>query len=111
MQWIYNSIAGVCHHMTRLANPLLYSLGYKVIYVHGFMCKLNPDFDISNGHAWSLIKVDGKCYPFDATWGIFSGKLSVCHVFRGFFDKDIGFDDSDNTRFANDSNESGKYIK
>ena len=108
---IYNARAGVCHHMTRLANALLYSLGYKVIYVHGFMCKYSTEFELSNGHAWSLIKVDGKWYPIDTTWGIFSGKLPVCHAFRGFFDKDIGFDGSDNIRFANDSHESGKYIK
>ena len=33
-------------------------------------------------HAWSLINVNGKWYPFDATWGILSGKLAVCHVFQ-----------------------------
>ena len=64
---IYNARAGVCHHMTRLANALLYSLGYKVIYVHGFMCKYSTEFELSNGHAWSLIKVDGKWYPIDTT--------------------------------------------
>ena len=32
---ILNNQAGTCHHMTVLANALLYSLGYKVIYAIG----------------------------------------------------------------------------
>ena len=41
-------------------------------------------FSKNDEHAWSLIKIDGKWLPFDATWGIFSGKLPVTHVFKKF---------------------------
>ena len=84
---IYNKREGVCHHFTKLANTLLYSIGYKVIYTSGYACKNYSEFDKSTGHAWSLILIKDKWYPFDSTWGIFSGKLSVCHVFREFFEK------------------------
>ena len=36
---IYNQKVGVCHHKTKLSNALLYSLGYKVMYIHGFASK------------------------------------------------------------------------
>ena len=38
-------------------------------------------------YCWSLIKIDGKWLPFDATWGIFSGKLPVTLVFKQFESK------------------------
>ena len=87
---IYNMKKGVCHHFTRLANALLYSLGYKVLYAAGYTCKGNNSFKTSTGHAWSLIKLsDNKWYPFDATWGIFSGKLPVGHIFSCFAGKHL----------------------
>lgn len=87
---IYNIKKGVCHHFTKLANALLYSLGYKVLYASGYTCKGNNSFKTSTGHAWSLIKLsDNKWYPFDATWGIFSGKLPVSHIFSCFAGKNI----------------------
>ena len=36
---IYKMKAGVGYHYTRLANALLYALGYKVLYVSGYFCK------------------------------------------------------------------------
>ena len=36
---IYKMKIGVCHHFTKLSNALLYSLGYKVLYVSGYTCK------------------------------------------------------------------------
>ena len=86
---IYNIRVGVCHHFTKLYNALLYSLGYQCIYVSGFVCDKNDNFDKNNAHAWSLVKVNNKWLPFDATWGIFSGKLPVCHVFESYFSKKI----------------------
>ena len=74
---------GVCYHYTRLSNALLYALGYKVLHVSGYCCDDNNEFYINNLHAFSLIKLkDNKWYPFDSTWGIFTGKLHVGHVFR-----------------------------
>ena len=86
---IYNKKKGVCEHLTKLFNAFVYSLGYQVIDVSGYVIKENDVFDADNGHAWSLIKVDNKWLPFDATWGIFSGKLPVCHVFTSFFGKSV----------------------
>ena len=82
---IYNKKIGVCHHFTKLSNALLYSLGYKVIYISGFVSKNNKEFDKSSAHGWSLIKIDNKWYPFDSTWGIISGKLPVTHIFCNYF--------------------------
>ena len=108
---IYNIKAGVCHHFTRLANALLYSLGYKVIYVNGFACKTGNEFDQNSAHAWSLIQVNGKWFPFDATWGILSGKLPVCHIFKGFYYSFIDLNGSDGAFFEKDNQEGGKFIK
>ena len=108
---IYNQRVGVCHHMTRLANALLYSLGYKVIYTNGFACESSAEFDQNSGHAWSLIQVNGKWYPFDATWNILSGKLPVCHVFQGFFGKSIQVVGTDGAMFGKNNVESGKFVK
>ena len=108
---IYRQKVGVCHHMTRLANALLYSLGYKVIYVNGFACENSSDFDHNCAHAWSLINVNGKWYPFDATWNILTGKLPVCHVFQGFFGKSTTLVGSDGAYFGKNSKEIGKFIK
>jgi hypothetical protein len=108
---IYKLRVGVCHHMTRLANALLYSLGYKVIYTNGFACESSAEFDQNSGHAWSLIQVNGKWYPFDATWNILSGKLPVCHVFQGFFGKSIQVIGTDGAIFGKNNVENGKFIK
>ena len=108
---IYNKGVGVCHHMTRLANALLYSLGYKVIYTHGFACKTNTEFDVDSAHAWSLINVEGKWFPFDATWDILSGKLPVTHIFQGFFNNSVSLTGSDGAHFSKKEQETGKLIK
>ena len=105
---IYRQRVGVCHHMTRLANALLYSLGYEVIYVLGYACK-SLEFDQDYLHAWSLIKIKGKWYPFDTTWGIFSGKLPVCHIFISFFNEGYDWDSKDN--IESKRNEKGIFIK
>ena len=80
---IYNIKKGVCAHFTRLSNALLYALGYQVIYTTGYYCENRATFNTKTAHAYSLIKLEnGKWYPFDATWGIFTGKLHVGHIFR-----------------------------
>ena len=82
---IYNQKVGVCHHFTILYNALLYSIGYKAIYVSGYAVKKKDFFDISNAHAWSLVQINGKWFPFDSTWNILTGKLPVSHVFQNYF--------------------------
>ena len=107
---IYKMKAGVGYHYTRLANALLYALGYKVLYVSGYFCKSGNKFNQYNLHAFSLIKLDDdKWHPFDATWGIFTGKLHVGYVFRMFDNRELEFQYKNNLVF--DKNEiNGKVI-
>ena len=83
---IYNNRAGVCHHFTKLYNALMFSLGYQCIYVSGYATS-KIIFNKDDGHAWSLIKVNENWLPFDSTWGIFSGKLPVSHLFISYFNR------------------------
>ena len=107
---IYNQRIGVCHHFTKLSNALLYSLGYKVIYIAGYACTNSKEFNTDSGHAWSLIKVNNKWYPFDSTWGIVSGKLPITHIFSCFFNKEWKMTGIDYAQFER-SNARGKFIE
>ena len=106
---IYNKRVGVCHHFTKLSNALLYALGYKVIYASGYCCKNNKSFKTSTGHAWSLVKLGNKWYPFDSTWGILTGKLPVGHIFGTFFNKGCKLVGYDQVSFDEQEME-GKFI-
>ena len=80
---------GVCDHFTKLYNAFLYSLGYKCIYVSGYVTDKRDIFEKDDYHCWTLVKVNEKWLPFDATWGIFSGKLPVNYIFERYFSKGI----------------------
>ena len=107
---IYNIREGVCHHFTKLSNALLYSLGYRVLYISGYTCKNNKEFNTDSGHAWSLIQLNNKWYPFDSTWGIFSGKLPISHIFGTFSSKSRKTHGTDIIHFDRQNME-GKYIE
>ena len=96
---IYIMRVGISYHFTRLSNALLYSLGYKVIYIGGYACTNSKEFNNVLSHAWSLIKLNNKWYPFDSTWGIVSGKLPITHVFSCFFNKAWYLSGRDNAQF------------
>ena len=100
---------GVCHHFTKLFNALMYSLGYQVIYISGYALDKKDHYDKSDAHAWSLVKINGKWLPFDSTWGILSGKLPVCHVFKQYFPSTVRVVGTDSLEFAKGKNE-GKFI-
>ena len=106
---IYNMKKGVCHHFTRLSNALLYSLGYKVIYIAGFGTKNSKTFSTRELHAYSLIKINNKWYPFDSTWGIFTGKLHLGHVFRNYDIKNEQWSGGDWIRLSMEIK--GEFIK
>ena len=91
----YNSKKGVCHHKTNLFNALMYSLGYQVLYILGYAIDRKKSFSVEDTHAWSLIKCDKNWLPFDVTWGIFSGRLPITHIFKqfGFKEKIESFDE------------------
>ena len=82
---VYYKRAGVSHHFTQLTNALLFALGYKVIYVMGYISQNNKEFDQDSRHSWTLIKLNNRWYPFDSTLGIFSGKLPISHIFDRYF--------------------------
>ena len=82
---VYYQRAGVSHHFTQLTNALLNALGYKVIYIMGYISQNNKEFNQDSRHSWSLIKLNNKWYPFDSTCGIFSGKLPISHIFNRYF--------------------------
>ncbi len=107
---IYNKRVGVCHHFTKLYNALMYSLGYQCIYVSGYAIKKNDRFNDDDGHAWSLIKVNDKWLPFDATWGIFSGKLPVSHIFEHYFPHSIHTSGKDRIKIA-ESKINGTFLE
>ena len=98
---VYNIREGVCEHFTKLYNALLYSLGYKVLYIIGYAIKKKNFYGKMDTHAWSLVKIDGKWLPFDATWGIFSGKLPICHVFKATIMKPVTTNSFDSIKLGN----------
>ena len=88
---IYKNKAGVCHHLTRLSNALLYSIGYKVAYMVGYaMYDEENNFSDNSCHAWSIIKIGNKWYPFDSTWNLLKGKVPISHVYSNL-DTDSAF--------------------
>ena len=106
---IYQRKKGVCKQYTILFNALLYALGYKCIYVSGFAIKYNDCFKSTDAHSWSLVRINGKWLPFDATWGIFSGKLPVSHIFQNYFLKSNIVISKD--KLINSDNVYGKFIE
>jgi len=105
----FNNRAGVCHHFTKLYNALMYSLGFKCIYVSGFAMDKKISFSEQEAHAWSLFKINGKWLPFDATWGIFSGKLPSSHVFESYFSNGVKAVGTDSIQIQK-SDTKGKYL-
>ena len=100
---------GVCAHFTEVFNALIYSLGYQVMYVSGYALDKKDVFGREDAHAWSLIKIDGKWLPFDSTWGLFSGKLPVSHIFKQFFKCSVKVKSIDKIKLG-EAKEEGKFI-
>ena len=98
---IFNNKVGVCHHFTKLFNAFMYSLGFKCVYVYGYAIEKKDYFSSENEHAWSLIKINGKWLPFDATCGIFTGKLPICHIFYCYFSKGVKKNENDSAYIMN----------
>ena len=92
---------GVCDHITKLFNAFAYSLGYQVIYANGFVLDKNT-FGMEDNHAWSIININKKgtkWLPFDATNGIFSGKLPITHVYQKIGNTGVMLPKDDNAVF------------
>ena len=100
---------GASHHITLLYNALLFSLGYKCVYVSGYAVNKSNIYNEYNAHSWSLIKINDKWLPFDASFGIFTGKLPVSHVFVSYFMKNIIKEGSDKV-IIKEAEIHGKFI-
>ena len=100
---------GASHHITLLYNALMYSLGYKCIYVSGFSVNKTNIYNDNDSHSWSLIKLNNKWLPFDATCGIFTGKLPVSHVFLSYFMQKANKNGIDNVKIK-EAQFHGKFL-
>ncbi|MCE3039365.1 transglutaminase-like domain-containing protein [Helicobacter anatolicus] len=98
-QWVYNTLKydetlvskhmnseqilslkrGVCEHYAQLYNDIIQSISVPSIFVTGV--GFNPVKQKFEYHAWNLVYFQDKWIPIDSTWGIFSGKLPVSHIF------------------------------
>ena len=76
---------GVCEHYTILYNALLNSINIPAIYCGGNAINELKGDDDDGAHCWSIVKVNGKWLPMDATWNIFTGNIPISHLF-GHFD-------------------------
>ena len=87
----------------------MFSLGYKCIYISGFIPNKSNMYNENDSHSWSLIKVNDKWLPFDPTCGIFTGKLPITHVFKSYFIKKVNKEGSDNVKIR-DTEIHGKIL-
>lgn len=76
---ILSITSGVCEHYAQLYNDLMHAYGIPSVFVTGV--GYNVFKKAFEYHAWNLVYVDSKWIPVDATWGIFSGKMPVSHIF------------------------------
>ena len=70
---------GVCEHYAILYQDLLRSIGIPAKTVSG----ISYDFDKNKfeNHAWVMVNYNSQWLPIDPTWGIYSGKLPISHIF------------------------------
>jgi hypothetical protein len=70
---------GVCEHYSILYQDLLRSIGIPAITVSG----ISYDYKKNKfeNHAWVIINYNSQWIPIDPTWGIYSGKLPISHIF------------------------------
>jgi len=78
---------GVCIHYAKLYNDLLRTAGIPSVIVSGV------SYDIEKNkfenHAWNLVYVNGEWISIDPTWGLYSGKLPVSHIFFYFGERPV----------------------
>lgn len=70
---------GVCEHYSILYQDLLRSIGIPAKTISGISYSYN-DEKFEN-HAWVMVNHNGQWIPVDPTWGIYSGKLPISHIF------------------------------
>ncbi|MDR1499308.1 MAG: transglutaminase-like domain-containing protein [Rickettsiales bacterium] len=70
---------GVCEHYAILYQDLLRSIGIPAKTVSGV--SYNSEKKKFENHAWVMINYNSQWLPIDPTWGIYSGKLPISHIF------------------------------
>lgn len=78
-QEILEQREGVCIHYALLYRDILRSINIPAVAVSGL--GYNFDKQIFEGHAWTMVNYNGQWFPIDPTWGIYSGKLPISHIF------------------------------
>ncbi|MDR2078020.1 MAG: transglutaminase-like domain-containing protein [Rickettsiales bacterium] len=98
-KWVYNNITyddeltgvemtsreilktkkGVCEHYAILYQDLLRAINIPSKTVSGL--SYNFDKQHFENHAWVVIYHNSTWIPIDPTWGIYSGKLPISHIF------------------------------
>ena len=70
---------GVCEHYALLYQDLLRSIGIPAKIVTGISYEAKKNkFE---NHAWVMVNYNSQWIPIDPTWGIYSGKLPISHIF------------------------------
>ena len=84
---ILSEARGVCAHYAQLYNDLLRASGIPSVVVSGVSYDMEKRrFD---DHAWNLVYVNGEWISIDPTWGLYSGKLPISHIFLYFGERDV----------------------
>jgi hypothetical protein len=76
---------GVCEHYAILYQDLLRTLGMPAQTVSGI--SYSYDKKAFENHAWVIVNYNNNWLPLDPTWGIFSGKLPISHIFMSNYIK------------------------
>lgn len=70
---------GVCSHMSLIYRDMLRAINIPATAVSGMAYDFrNKVFD---GHSWVLVYYNDQWIPIDPTWGIYSGRLPISHIF------------------------------
>ncbi|MCU0323716.1 MAG: hypothetical protein MUF45_00480 [Spirosomaceae bacterium] len=69
---------GVCEDYALVFNSLCRKLGYESYIVDGYVKNLTK-IDVDFGHAWNVVKINGKWYCFDPTWSAGSVLQNTFH--------------------------------
>jgi hypothetical protein len=76
---IFKGRKGVCEHYAILYQDMLRSINIPAQIIGG----LGYNFDKKHfeDHAWVMVYHNSSWIPVDPTWGIYSGKLPISHIF------------------------------
>ncbi|WP_158303466.1 transglutaminase-like domain-containing protein [Helicobacter mustelae] len=70
---------GVCEHYAQLYGDIMQAIDVPSVMITGV--GFNPFKKKFEYHAWNIVFIEGRWISMDTTWGIFSGKLPISHIF------------------------------